>query len=175
MKNNILACARTARKGFTLIELLVVVLIIGILSAVALPQYQKAVRKASGVEAVAAMNAIDKALNIYYLENRRSYKGIDANNLAIELPVLKDFRYAAVNSGSVSEEDMTESFTGVNTGDLGKDATLRLVSTDDPSIQLVGCWSNGKTWTIYCNGNNATCRQFFNCTVKDSSRCDLIK
>ncbi len=57
------------KKGFTLIELLVVVLIIGILSAVALPQYQKTVLKSRTAEAWTNLSALNKAINVFCLEN----------------------------------------------------------------------------------------------------------
>ena len=73
--------------GFTLIELLVVVLIIGILAAVALPQYQKAVTKSRLSALKPMVSSLSQAAEIYYLANNAYPSSLDQMDLDFATPV----------------------------------------------------------------------------------------
>ena len=75
---------RRNKRAFTLIELLVVVLIIGILAAVAMPQYKKAVEKSKAAQTINLLKLIAQAEEIFYLAN--GHYTDDLQELEIDLP-----------------------------------------------------------------------------------------
>lgn len=86
MKNN---------KGFTLIELLVVVLIIGILSAVALPQYTRAVEKARVAEVETIMADLRRGYKMYRVEHPAKKSGSGLGQMIdLSMPSLEDLMKA---------------------------------------------------------------------------------
>lgn len=87
------------KAAFTLIELLVVVLILGILAALAVPQFALAVEKSRATEALHILKAIEQAGKICEME--RGERCV-LDQLAIMLPQMKELSSVQFNSDHFS-------------------------------------------------------------------------
>lgn len=83
------------QKGFTLIELLITVLVIGILSSIAVGQYDSYVKKQRIVEAQLALATFGASMQQIYADNRTYANG---SVCAATYPTLTYFTFACATS-----------------------------------------------------------------------------
>ncbi len=119
-------------RAFTLIELLVVVLILGILVAIAVPQYQKAVKRSQAVEAILNMKSLLNAQRVFYLVNGHYTKNL--NDLDVNLNS-ENYNYSFVVD---KEKDIVYSYA-------------RPIGNNKYYFQMT---PDGKT---YCRGTKESC------------------
>ncbi|WP_428049418.1 type IV pilin protein [Candidatus Avelusimicrobium caledoniensis] len=161
------------KQAFTLIELLVVVLIIGILAAVALPQYQKAVIKSKIATLMPLLRTIANAEEVYYLANGQ-YGAWD--ELDVELPPGS----TSVNGWLVLSNGASISTAALENGFLSSIVNPAAASKGLIVLDYFFQHYGGSTKGFYCYAGNtdslatAICKSFYNGGSLSSGSCSYV-
>ena len=152
-KSHLLGCLDV--QAFTLIELLVVVLIIGILAAVALPQYQMVVEKSKVTQLFALLKPIAEAEERYYLANGSYTYGLADLDVGMPADVewIYSYRIKLKNGIEINLGMSNEKFFGqtdhVRIEFFGNFSTVNL-SYAKPGMITCMARNNDKVGTAIC-------------------------
>lgn len=148
--------------GFTLIELMIVVAIIGILAAVAIPQYQDYVTRAKLSKAVAAVTSLKTAMAMYAQENAGNFPAEIAATAADSAWVPLGLTKKPTATPEVEEFSTTA--TGaivIKLKGIGGPATGSYDTSTVTFTPIVG--STGINWTTACSYLVANTTKVFGC------------
>ena len=141
------------KKGFTLIELLVVVLIIGILSAVALPQYTKTVEKSRASEAVTLLGTIANGERIYKMANGSYTDVLDDLDVTVSTTTKNFIFTPTVSSGTLKvQADRANNGTAVS----GTNAYALVLHMDSDGTITRNCCGSEEMCKAVKSGNDWT-------------------
>jgi prepilin-type N-terminal cleavage/methylation domain-containing protein len=129
-----LSASRQGEQGFTLIELLVVVLIVGILAAVAVPQYFKVVEKGKFSESMSFLGGVQQSEE-RYLARYGVYWPMTGSGTIAPPPAAAAYPFDA-NLG-----DMRYFSATIASNTTGPNYTVTFVRLANPCPAVYGCYS----------------------------------